>query len=302
MNLHVVYAAEGRKPEYFAYLDYVLAAFRELGARVVDEKNFLLQPEISPDDKLVCFFASHQNSQDIFSTVKPQNRWSYVIDEGADLEGRAYKGRLEFFKSRGVERTIVTYQSPQHLHCLNEANIKYVTIPCCVPRQRRRVPKPHGILAAGTFDQTAYPVRFKIRNLLSQADNHQEKIVHKSIKTAMGDAYYDILDQYQLGITCKVDYRDRMVQKYVEFGMCHVLPIGDCPSYMPEDMKRLMVNVAGMSDIDVVLEVKRLLNNPQELTERQEAYSSLIHERYDLLTNVARVIKQIKSMLRDQAS
>lgn len=292
--VHVVYADESKKPEYFAYQDYVLSAFSSVGAHVVEEKTFLCRPEISKDDKLICFFVNNKNAARIFSTVTPDRRWSYIIDERADSDNQAYRQRLEFLKTHNVNKTIVTYQNVQHLQCLTASGITYVTMPCCVPKRRPRTEKPHGIFAVGTFDPAAYKTRFKIRNLLTQADAYRNNIVHQYIEPAIGEKHYDVLDQYQLGITCKADYRDRMVQKYVEFGMCHVLPIGDCPTYMPEDMKRLMLNVEGMSDTSIVLEVQRLLNNPLELTERQEKYSTLVHQRYDLLTNISRVLDEIQ--------
>lgn len=293
-NVVVVHAVKFGLANYIAYHDYVLAAFARIGAIIVDEATFLRQPSmLGPDDKLVGFFLNDHNAARVFSYAKPENRWSYVIDERATPDGRAYHGRIEFCQRVGARRMIVVYQNERHLRCLRESGIDFIVFPCSVPRRRARTEKRHGVLAAGTFDPAAYTTRFRVRNLLARAEDWNNRVVHTSIEPAMGDKYYEILDQYELGITCRADYRDRMVQKYVEFGMCHVLPVGDCPTYMPADMKRLMVNVEGMSDDAILAEVRRLLNAPDERYARQEAYSELVHHYYDLETNARMVIEAV---------
>lgn len=293
-NVIVVYANESRRPEYFAYFDYVLAAFARVGAVVVEEAVFLQRTSIGTDDKLVGFFINDHNVERVFAYARPENRWTYATDERATPDGAAYHGRIEFCHRLNVRRMVVTYQNERHLRCLREAGIGYVVMPCSVPRRRRRTEKSHAVFAAGAFDPAAYTTRFRVRKALWEADNWSNRVVHAYIEPVTGEAYYDVLDRYQLGIVCRADYRDRMVQKYVEFGMCHVLPIGDCPTYMPHDMRGAMVNVESVPDAAIVAEVKRLLANPTELTQRQEAYSSAVHRHYDLETNARRVIEMIR--------
>lgn len=289
----VVYSDDERREMYFAYQDYVLMAFAAAGATVVEEKDFLRNPAVPADAQLVCFFVKDRLSESIFATVEPHRRWSYAIDERALGDGRAYTHRRGFLSRHNANKMVITFQNLDHLQQLKAARIQHVTMPCCVPGRRPRTEKPHGVFAVGAFDPAAYPIRFKVRRLLLEVDGYSNRVVHQYIEPATREKYYDILDRYQLGITCRADYRDRMVQKYVEFGMCHVLPVGDCPTYMPADMKKLIVNVDNRSDKWIVDEVKRLLATPDELHARQEAYSELVHQRYDLLTNANRVIKEI---------
>lgn len=292
-TVHVVYADESRVPEYFACQDYALKGFQAAGTRVIEEAEFLRHPHVPAGDILIGFFLNDHNAATVFSAVEPRFRWTYAIDERATPDGLAYQPRIDFCKRHDVSQMVVTYKNEQHLRSLQEVGIGYVTMPCCVPRRRPRTEKPHGIFAVGTFDPASYKTRFRVRNLLAAAEGWSNRVVHMYIEPAVGEKHHDALEQHQLGIVCRADFRDRMVPKYVEFGMCHVLPVGDCPTYMPDDMKRLMVNVEGMSDKQIVDEVRRLLASPAELYARQEAYSELVHQRYDLLTNAQRVISEI---------
>jgi len=112
-------------------------------------------------------------------------------------------------------------------------------------------------------------------------------------KQHIGNDYYNLLDTYDFGIVCKAGIRDYLVAKYVEFGACHVFPVGDCPSYMPIEMKRMMVNVEGMTDVAIVNELQRLMSNRQELVSRQDAYAVATHRYFDRETHSRRLFQQI---------
>jgi len=114
-------------------------------------------------------------------------------------------------------------------------------------------------------------------------------------KRPTGNDYYNLLDMYDFGIVCRGGIRDYLVAKYVEFGACHVLPIGDCPSYMPIEMKKAMVNVEGMSDEHDVAELRRLLSDRDELIARQDAYAAATHKYFDRAEHSHRLIQQIMS-------
>jgi hypothetical protein len=64
-----------------AYYDHVLASLAEAGALVVEEREFLAHvDEVEPSDKVVGFFTTHELSQAVYSTVRPENRWTYLVD------------------------------------------------------------------------------------------------------------------------------------------------------------------------------------------------------------------------------
>jgi hypothetical protein len=278
---------------YVTYIDYVLAGMQRAGAVVLEEEQFALRAfrdrAVLPSDKLVSFFMSEDNAKLLLNTVRPENRWVHVIDERATSDGRAYQGRIEYCKRFDVRHAVLTYTNPVHVQQILDVNIGFTVMPCCVSRRRTRTQKPNVISCAGTFEEATYPSRARVKRLIEPT---YPVVVIPPV--GKGETYYAGLDGFQFGAVCRAGYRDRFVAKYVEFGMCHVLPVGDCPSYMPEEMKRLMVNVEGQSDEWVVREIQRLLRTPAELFARQEAYCEATHRHFDLLTNAQRVVNTIQ--------
>jgi hypothetical protein len=61
-------------------------------------------------------------------------------------------------------------------------------------------------------------------------------------------------------------------------------------------MQRAMVNVANMSDHQIVEEVRRLLAAPQELQDRSDAFTEVVAQRYTAAPNMKRVVAEIKSL------
>lgn len=283
--------------------EYLAAGMKAAGAVVMEEREFVLHAHrdhaVANSDKVIGFFTTHENSHLVFSPVEPQNRWSYVIDTKILDDGSsAYRGRVEYCQQFDINHVVVTYVNPQHLRTFRDAGISYMGMPHCVPSRRKRTSKPAGILLSGTFHERIYPTRNRLRRLLEGSmSTRTQSIVtsdHGSSRPT-GPAYYDIVDQYEMGVVCRSGTRDYFVAKYVEFGMCHVLPVGDCPSYMPDEMKQLMVDVEGLTDEQVVAEVSRLLRSPDELHARQEAYCEATHRYFDLLTNAQRVVRTIST-------
>lgn len=294
-----VYSPISRNSRDVAIFDYPLAGVKRAGAHVMTDVEFLAHAErglIGRADKVVNFFVSELGTgfdtgeivNNVWSVVEPSNRWVYMNDTRTTPDGQAYTGRIEQCRRFGVSRAIVTYSNVGHLECLRRAGITYVTFPFCVSRRRARTAKPHVAAMLGSFDPETYPTRSRLRSLLSPA--FPPVVLDRPV---VGDTYYDVLDGHRFGLVCRGGYRDAFVAKYVEYGMCHVLPVGDCPSYMPVEMKQAMVNVEGRSDEWVVSEVTRLLRTPDELFQRQEAYSEQVHRRFDLLENARRVVTAV---------
>lgn len=294
-TVYYVYNENVRQTLTPAYYDHIIAGMMKAGGVVMEEQQFALHAlrdhNVKLTDKVVGFFMTDENSQLLYSTVRPENRWMHVIDERATSEGKAYQGRIEYCKKHDVRHAVVTYPNVRYVQQLLDANIGFTVMPCCVSRRRPRTQKPNVISIAGTFEELTYPSRARVKRLLEPT---YPVVVNPPI--GKGERYYDGLDSFQFGAVCRAGFRDRFVAKYVEFGMCHVLPVGDCPSYMPDEMKKLMVNVEGRSDQWVTSEIERLLRTPDELFARQEAYTNLVHQHYDLLSNAQRVIKTVRNV------
>jgi hypothetical protein len=296
-NVVFVYSRRNQVATTIAYFDYVLAAFQARGALVIEEERFLVagnQRFVPAGDRIVNFYCDKLN--EVWQRCMPQFRWNYAIDEMAGPSGNAYATKIKQCKDFDCARTVVTYANTKHLWSLEAARISHVGMPCCPPKIRPRTSKPLAIAAFGTYHSVTYPERTRVRDVLIRAMGpsavilHSAPLVNNSRKGDM-EAYYRKLDDYQLGITCRGGYRDRMVNKYVEYGASHVLPVGDCPSYMPREMKDAMINTEGKDAKWVMNEVNRLLHTPQELVQRQEAYTDSVARNFNLLAHADRVLK-----------
>lgn len=296
---YFVYGADVREtiPGVLAYFERPMGAFQNHGAVVLEEEEFakiaLCDKLVRPCDKMVNFFIADVNAKLLYDVVTPENRWTYLIDERAHGDGtHAYEGRLEHFQKFNVHQTILTYSNREHLDVLTKANIKYVVMPTTTPSKRSRTQKDKRIIVSGTHGP-AYPVRTRLSFVLQNAGVKGTDVLENGVVS--GEEYYDHLDRYELGIVCRGGFRDRLVAKYLELGACHVLPVGDCPTYMPEDMKRLMLDTSTRWDDGNVKEVLRLLASPEELQKRQDEYAELCHKYFDADEHAKRVLSFINA-------
>lgn len=282
------------------YYDFVIAGLARQGGISIEENDFI-RCRTEPNDVIIGFFVSDTLSRQVYDKVQPRYRWMYLVDTkiNDDDGSMAYQGRIEYANVCGIKNALITYPIDRYSQRLHDNDIRTVVMPCCVASRRARTNKYNGIAMTGTYDQKVYPTRYRLGELFRERLPGVAGLpvprgtINATAPTLKGAAYYEMLDSCNMAVVCRGGLRDCLVAKYTEFGMCHVLPVGDCPIYMPDDMKRLMVNVEGRSDEWVVNEVKRLLNTPDELYARQEAYSMLVHQRYDLLANAGRAIEEI---------
>jgi hypothetical protein len=321
MRIHCVYSSAqlgymngSLNPHIWpAIYDNVLEGMYRCGATVTEEKKFIVaagKGQVSPDDKIISFFMADDLTERVFSHTSPPNRWTYIIDTKVRDDGTgAYEGRVrDYFPRFGVTHALIALPLAKYTQVLTDAGIKTVVMPLCVPGRRSRTPKHNGVVTVGSFNEHVYPTRTRLMHLfreklsdVSGAPTPRGEVARYCNGNAaraggpilMGAAYYDMLDSCQMGVVCRGGNRDYLVVKYAEFGMCHVLPVGDCPSYMPTDMKAPMIDVEHMSDDDVVTEVRRLLADPTELAQRQDAYTEATHKHYDMLTNCRRALSEI---------
>lgn len=282
------------------YYDFVIAGMQRAGAIAVEEAEFL-QRSVDRNDIVIGFFVTNEMSKHVYGRVHPEHRWMFLVDTKInDDDGTgAYQGKIEYAHERGIRNALITYPIAPYTRRLHKAGISTVVMPCCAPNRRPRIDKYNGVAMTGTYDAKVYPTRWRLGALFRDRLPGIAGLpvprgtTPASAPLLKGEAYYQMLDGCNMAIVCKGGLRDCLVAKYVEFGMCHALPIGDCPSYMPDDMKRLMLNVEGQSDDAVVAEVRRLLASPEELYARQEAYSELTHHYFDLETNARRALNEI---------
>lgn len=209
---------------------------------------------------------------------------------------------MGYMAKMGFRNLVVTYQNANHLAKLTANGVRYVIMPQTMPAIRPRVDKSKGVILSGQVSRSFYPIRTlawdalrgDLREHVHVIDTPGQDISTRRHNT-IRDRYYELLDTCRMGVVCRAGDRDRFVAKYIEMGACHVLPIGDCPTYMPDEMKAAMVNIEGMDREQIVVEVRRLLETaPDELLARTTAYTDVIERQYIALPNMQRVMDEIR--------
>lgn len=253
-----------------------------------------------PGDQVV-FYGNHESYMHVASRFVPEARWLYVVDE-SNTTSEPYDKALDAMKKKDVKNIIVTYQNSAHLNKLTENGVRYVIMPQTMPAIRPKVNKKQVVLISGQMCNAFYPTRALVAHALhkqlpqyvQQLETPGQDISTKRHDT-IREKYYSLLDTCTMGVVCRAGNRDRFVAKYIEMGACNVLPIGDCPSYMPEEMKRAMLNAEGMSPEQIVSEVQHLFLAPNELQSRIDSYVAGIKQHYLTLPNMQRVMSEITS-------
>lgn len=284
---------------FYTQTNLIFETLEKVGATVLVGDAFA--PDVvtpKRGDQLITY-GNADNRADLISRFPPKSRWLYIVDESSVKTG-IYDTAISYMKRLHVTHTVVTYQNTEHLAKLTAAGIDYVVVPQCMPTIRPRTTKTKDVLISGQLDVKFYPVRTQVANALSRfLPQHTDMLLYpgsdipETRHDIYHDRYYQHLEQFQMGVTCRAGYRDRFVAKYVEMGACHVLPVGDCPTYMPDAMQRAMVNVADMKLSDIAAEVERLLLAPDELQARTDAFTAECERHYMVLPNVERAVADI---------
>lgn len=277
--------------ERYGHLRHTFEGFKRAGAIVVHDEEFMVlsKTQVSRTDVVVNYFSN----RNVFEAVEPRNRWCFLVDERAESGNNAYASRLKsFFKQQGCSKAIITYANESHIKELSDNGISHVYLPHSTPAPRPRVDKTGTVVSCGALDASYYPVRTILHQALKDVPGSSGGHGH----ALTGEAYLSWLDTFEVGIVDRAGPRDRMVSKYVEFGACHVLPIGDCPTYMPAEMKGLMVCVR--DEKQAHSETMRLLaGDRRELHQRQDGYTEACHRHFDLNKNCT-IVSALKSGCR----
>ncbi len=266
------------------------------GAISIDVEE-ALQAEFSEVDTVISFV--HPPGTQF--KVKPERHFLFTNDEAATSATEAYGRQIKRCREHSIKGgVIVTYANKEHLKCLQGAGLHAIHYPHPLPGHRRRQQKTPGkVLISGDQTYSTYPTRVLAAAALLPAGlthflEHPGTELNRASHQFTGDKYLELLDSYHMGTVCRAGYRDRLLAKYVEFGACHVLPVGDCPSYMPQGLKDLVVDTTKMNPHEIREEVKRLFfKAEEELQQRQQRYHDLCAEFYDGKGLAVRVVKEV---------
>jgi hypothetical protein len=203
---------------------------------------------------------------------------------------------------------INTFPSKRNIDFLSERGIKTITMPFSgSPRRVDYSHKDIDVIVSGQMDPKYYPIRTRIFDALKSSDVKFAYLPHSGLDSSHarhiyhGEKFHELLDRCWIGVTCRAgNFRDRIVPKYVEFGFSKVLPVGDCPTYMSQDMCESMIEVKENDDlVEIVSKIKDTLSDKNKLVERIEKYSVAVEKDYDYDVNVRRVLSMIDDGSRD---
>jgi len=219
-----------------------------------------------------------------------------------------FKREQEIFFRVGFEAMLVTYCTDYNRNFLLERGIKSIDYPHLIDfsnsRDIEKVEKKFDILISGQLSEKSYPTRTKLANLFLKEDNKKKyKVAYlqhpghsksQVIHQFYGEKYVDLASACKLSITCTGD-DDALVLKYLEFAKAASLPLGDCPSNMPEKAKLSMLEISKeMSDEKILSIVDEILRNEDLLKEKTKSYQSAM-TIFDV-ASTKNVLEKIKNL------
>lgn len=308
MKIFYLYKDSQRESTCDVTAQGLIDSFSSNGCIPLSETEFLRE-EIQPSqDDVVIVYISIKNEK-CHEKLRRLNCKKILqsVDESKSDE-ILFRTQLEFCDKHNIRLMINTYPSERNISFLREKNINTITLPICSsPRYVDTSKKDIDVLVSGQLDPNYYPIRFKIFSALRKSSIKFAHLPHSGMESSNvihqyhGKKFLDLLDRCWLGVTCRAGtFRDRMVAKYVEFGFCKVLPIGDCPSYMDQIAKSSMIEVnEKSSDNHIIEQIEKALSNKENLVSRIERYSSIIRQNHDMDVNVKRVVSMVKEEKTD---
>lgn len=280
----------------------LIDSFSSNGCIALSETEFLREEIVPHDDDVIIVYISLKDEKCHEKLKKLKcKKILQSVDESKSDE-ILFRTQLEFCERHGIDTIINTYPSDRNINFLKEKSISTITMPICsLPRSVDVSKKDIDILVSGQIDFRYYPIRSKIFSALKNSNIKFVHLPHSGMESSNaihqyhGKKFLDLLDRCWMGVTCRAgSFRDRMVAKYVEFGFCKVLPIGDCPTYMEQAAKSSMVEINDAdSESEIIRKIEKSLSDKKSLIERIERYSSCIQENYDMNANVKRVLSLV---------
>lgn len=277
-------------------------AFKTVGCRTMSESEFVKNDiSVNKDDALIILITlknelAHQKLQSLDC-----KKFLYSNDE-SKRDQQLFRTQLEFMRRHDTRYMINTYPSKRNLEFLKQNDIKTITLPVSgYPRMVDVSKKDIDVIVCGQYDRDYYPIRQKIFDSLLGSDIRFAVLPHSGLESSRathdyhGEKFFQLLDRCWLGVTCRAgSFRDRLLPKYVEYGFSKVLPIGDCPTYMSDDMSLSMLKIdESMTNNEIVTSIKNVLSDKTSLVQRIEKYSAGTLANHNMTTNVGRVISMI---------
>ena len=273
----------------------------------VKESDFFTEKinEINPEDCVIIWISiKNKDYKSVFKELDCRKFLKIIDVSSSDfIPFRHEKSDLE---SGIYEAVLMTYPSKEYLQILDSMGQKYIKWPHSIEFNNEdyaNSSKDFDIIISGQLCRKSYLVRTKVaETLLQHSEQHGINtgfLPHPGYKINerrhryIGEDYVSLLSKCRLVLSCGLQ-RDIMVMKYLESAKAYSLPVGEIPSYMPEEAKSAMLEIKPSDSKSEILEkIKGLLNDEKYLREATLKYHNSIKLNLDIETTTVNMLNKI---------
>ena len=253
------------------------------------------------EDVVVVYNSARESSKDKLRALNCK-KVLYTIDESKRV-GSLFEKQECFMLDTGIKTVAIVYPSTRNVEHLQSRGFNVIKT-ALHAMSRTRQQKSVDVLITGQLDADYYPTRTRLASAIMQNKAFCSRfnvafLPHpgfdktKSRHQVFGEKYFELLDASKIGLVCKCAWRDRLLQKYSEFGMSWVLPVGDVPSYAPMMMKQSMLDVSLMNDAEALNVMTALLTDDQKFEERTRLFHDSAFKHYESSTCVNKLYVEL---------
>jgi len=256
----------------------------------------------SPDDSILVHISLRNVDNQQKLALMGNNKIIWGVDESKP-DRILYKTEKDYCKRLGFSTVITPFPSERNVKSLVDEGINVISMMHSLHYADfpRSFNKNYDVLVSGNLTPSYYPIRHKIAEAI--IGSKQFKIAYipfpgysisQNPGQIFGDNYVKAASQCWIGITCRAGWCDRLLAKYIEFGKGCCLPIGDSPTFMPEPLRREMIEITeDHTSHEIVTLVSEALHDKQVLSQRINRYRDYLEENHELSKRVAETIVKI---------
>lgn len=288
----------------------ILREFEKQGCKLHSETSFDAAGHslVKPDDVILVHISlKNESNQQRMAQLK-NRKIIWGVDESKP-DRVLFRTERDYAKRLGFEAVITPFPSERNVKSLVEDEINVISMMHSLHYQdmTRNFNKNYDILVSGNLTPSYYPIRHRIATAVIESKKFKIGFIpfpgysiSQNPGQIFGGDYVRAASQCWIGITCKAGWCDRLLAKYIEFGKGCCLPIGDAPSFMPDELRREMIEITeDHSSAEIVRMTEEALHDKVSLTSRINRYRDFLEENHELTKRVRETIEKIESSKYD---
>lgn len=284
----------------------IIREFGKQGCSVHSETSFEESGHrlVNPDDAILVHISlKKENNQRILATLN-NLKVIWGVDESKP-DRVLFRTEKDYCKRLGFTAVITPFPSERNVDSLVGDGINVISMMHSLHYHDfpRTFEKTYDVLVSGNLTESYYPIRHRIAKAIIDSKKFKAGYIpfpgysiSQNPTQIMGQDYIRAASQCWLGITCRAGWHDRLLAKYFEFGKACCLPIGDSPTFMPEPLRREMIEISeDHSETEILQLVEEALHDKVKLSSRINRYRDYIEENHELTKRVKETIQKIES-------